>query len=191
MEFAQKTMVNMQGYKEIGYHMKKKEKILRIRPYNMANYSGGSGYMPLFAMFGMIVSFPATLFIWTVMATSIKKEDGKLDYQILKRRLNRIILPICLFPFVICVIIFVPMVLSYGGNLLAYGLEILWCSAIPTIGVYCSLLLSARMLNNAGKLSKGKWFLLTAGFAASTTVLGVFGMLLLDSFCGSLNNLLK
>ena len=171
--------------------MKKKEKLLRIRPFNMANFSGGSGYMPLFAMFGMIASFPATLFLWMGIATSLKTEDGYLDYQILKRRINRIVLPICLVLLVICVMVFVPMVLSYGGNLLAYGLEILWCAAIPTIGMYCSLLLSAGLLNTRNKLTKGKWLLLTLGFSALLALLGIVVMILLDSFCGSLNSLFR
>ncbi|MCL2506056.1 MAG: hypothetical protein FWE93_07505 [Alphaproteobacteria bacterium] len=157
----------------------------------MANYSGGSGYMPLFAMFAFFASFPATLFIWTGMATSSKTEDGALDYQILKRRINRTVLPSCLVLFVICVIVFVPMVLSYSGNLLAYGLEILWCAAVPTIGMYCTLFLSAKLLNTGNKLTKGKWLLLTLGFSALLVVLGIVVMMLLDAFCGSLNSLLR
>jgi len=171
--------------------MKKKDKLLRIRPFNMANFSGGSGYMPLFAMIGMIASFPGTLVLWLGMATSLKTEDGTLDYQILKRRINRIVLPICLVLFVICVIVFVPMVLSYSGNLFAYGLEILWCAAVPTIGMYCTLCLSAKLLNTRNKLTKGKWLLLTLGFSALLVVLGIVVMMLLDAVGGSLNSLLR
>lgn len=155
--------------------MKKREKLLRIRPYNMANFSGGSGYMPLVAIFGAIASFPVTLIIWMGMAISLEKEDGTLDYQILKIRLNRTLLPICL---VFSVIIGIFLVSSfnpsaYGGSIKDYGLAILWGMAIPALVMYGSMFLSSMLLNAIGHLSKAKWFLLTLAFAALLVVLSI------------------
>jgi len=149
----------------------KREKILRIRPFNMANFSGGSGYMPLFAMFGMILSFPAIFLLWAGMAIPLAKEGGTLDYQILKRRLNRIVLPICLVLLVVFVCLIAPAVY---GSFAAYFPASLWAAAVPTIGMYCSLFFSAKLLAVKGKLSKGYWLLLSLIFLALIAVIGFF-----------------
>ena len=152
-----------------------KEKILRIRPYNMANFSGGSGYMPLFAIFGAIAFIPAALVLWTGLAISMETENGTLDYQILKRRLNRILLPIC-------IVLFVPWAIFLGtavyGSIFAYGLAVLWCAAVPTLGIYCSIFLSAKLLNGEGKLTKGKWLLCTLIFSVLILAAGIGGFFL-------------
>jgi len=167
--------------------MKTKETIIRIRPFNMANFSGGSGYMPLFALYGMIALVPAALLLWTGMALPFKDEKGLLNYQILKKRLNRILLPICLIAFVLCIVLYAPMVTSYGGNLLAYAPEILWCAGVPTMGIYFAISATARKLAGREQLYRNKWLghaLLFAGILAGA---GYFVMLFLDALCGSLN----
>ena len=158
--------------------MKNKEKLLRIRPFNMANFSGSFGYIPMYAMLGMIASLPATLFLWTGLALSLKKEDGKLNYQVLKRRLNWFVLPICLVVLGYGVQICVQQISFYGrsNNILFDALVILWSLAFPSFGMYCSMLFSAMLLNAKGKLSKGKWFLLTLLFAILLTAIGFFGL---------------
>jgi len=83
------------------------------------------------------------------------------------------------------------MVLSYGGSIWAYGLEILWGAAVPTIGMYCSLFFTAKLLNSNGHLSKAKWLLCTLAFSVLLMILGVFFLFVLDSFCGSLNSFFK
>ena len=145
----------------------------------MANFSGGYGYMPVYAILAMIISFPATLLIWAGIARSFKKDDGTLDYQILKRRLSRILLPICIVVFVLCLIPFSASVFSYGGSFQAYGLAIIWGAAIPTIGIYCSMLFAARSLNAKGNLTPGKWGLWTTAYSALLLGVGFMALMFL------------
>ena len=156
--------------------MRKRERLLRIRPLNMANFSGGYGYMPVAAIFGFFASFAATFLLWAGMALPLKKENGSLDYQILKRRLNHILLPICLVLFVPCVTF---LATTLYGSILAYGLATIWAAAVLTIGMYCSIYFSAMLLNSKGKLSFIKWLLLTLLFLILLAVLGFFILLLL------------
>jgi len=167
--------------------MNNKEKLLRIRPFNMANFSGGSGYMPLWAMMGAIVSLPAMALLWTGMAISLRNVNGMLDYNILKKRLNSIVLPICLVLFIPCVILFST---SIYGSILVYGPAALFGALVPTIGIYCSLFFSAKLLDSKGSLSKGKWFLLTLGIMALLAISGFFIFSLLVSLGDFINNLL-
>ena len=164
--------------------MKKKERILRIRPFNMANFSGGYGYMPVFALYAMIIAVPATLIILAGCASSIKKGNGMLNYQILKRRLNYIMLPICLISFVMCFVIFVGSVLDYGGGLWVYMPSIVWAAAIPTIGLYMVAFLSAKRLNKANKLITKKILLITLGFGILLVILGWIILLLMIMLAG-------
>ena len=53
--------------------MKKRKKLLRIRPFNMANFSGAGGYIPFWGIFGAIASLPATLLIRAGLADSINR----------------------------------------------------------------------------------------------------------------------
>ena len=66
--------------------MNKRPQILRVRPFNMANFSGAGGYIPVMHIFGVIFILPATFILSFGLAVSLEKEDGKLDYSILKRR---------------------------------------------------------------------------------------------------------
>jgi len=165
----------------------KKEKILRIRPYNMANFSGGSGYMPMFAMLAMIVAAPAGLFINLGLAINAKKEDGTLDYQIVKTRLIRIILPLALVLFALCLFAYVPNVLDYGGDLRAYWMEILWCAAVPTLGIYFVLFASAKFLDGKSKLTKVNWFFITLILIIILAVIGYLGLIFLDILSSQIN----
>jgi len=156
--------------------MKKREIILRIRPCNMANFSGGYGYMPVWAIIGTLVSIPVLLLLWTGFAFSLKKDDGTFDYPVLKRRLHHILLPICIVLFISWLILLLN---TLYGSKLAYGIATLWGAAIPTIGIYCSIYFSARFLNAKGILSKKKWFQWTLIFTAILVVIGGIVLVLL------------
>jgi len=127
----------------------------------------GSGFLIIFGLMVSAASFPATLLLWAGMAFTLKKTDGKLDYQILKRRLNRIALPICLVLFVGCAI----LLYLVTGDQLYYTPAILWGAALTTIGMYCSLFFSARIVNSSGSLTRGGWLGLTLLFAAAIAIL--------------------
>ena len=170
--------------------MRKRKRILRIRPFNMANFSGGSGYMPLFALNEAIVFIPITVMIWTGMAAALKKEDGSLDYQRLKRRLTRILLPICAVLFALA---FYLNFIGVYGNILAYFLATLWASAVPTWGIFCAIALPAKILSTRGHLYKGRWFIWSSVCAVAISLIGILVFILLsilgDSLYSSLNSM--
>jgi hypothetical protein len=144
----------------------------------MANFSGAGGYIPMIAMFGAIFSFPATFFLWTGLAVSLKKEDGKLNYSILKRRLNRIILPICLASSIPWIIFCVNQLSFYGSSTSAIMLAV-WTSAVHSVGMYLPIFYSAKLLDARNNLTKGKWLLLMLAFAVLMVIIGVVGTFIL------------
>jgi len=154
-----------------------KKKILRVRPFNMANFSGGSSFVALFAMYGLFLSFPATLLLWIGMAVPLKAEDGTLNYRILRRRLHLILLPICVVLFAVW-FYFLTEIPPYGpGSTHSYNtIALVWTTAFTTIGIYCSIFFSAMLLNSKGKLTKNKWFFLSLAFAVLMIITGFIGM---------------
>ena len=151
--------------------MKKRGQLLRIRPFNMANFSGAGGYIPLMAMFGACFSFPATFFLWTGLVVSLKNEDGKLNYSILKRRLNRIILPICIASSIPWIIFCVNQFSFYGVSFSSIMLSI-WTTTVHSVGMYFPIFCSAKYLNDRNNLTKNKWLLMTLAFAVLMVIIG-------------------
>ena len=150
--------------------MKKREQILRIRPFNMANFSSGS-YMLFWVSLNVVYSLPAVLLLWSGLAVSLKNEDGKLNYSILKERLNKIILPICVLGSILTMLLCIIALSSYSALLeIVFAI---FASIIP-LGVYFSIHLSARLLDKSDSLTKGKWFLLTLTFSVLMLLVGLF-----------------
>jgi len=141
--------------------MIKRGKILRIRPFNMANFSAGSGLLPLFAVFGAIVSIPVTLSLVSGVVNSIKKEGGNLNYQSIKDDMKRSALRECIAIFVVLAVLNASFIF---GSIFEYWPIILWSAAIPTLGMYFSVLYSAKYVAGSRDLTKGNWQLFAIVF---------------------------
>ena len=139
----------------------------------MANFSAGSGYLPMFAVMCAIVSVPAALLLWTGMALPLKKVNGYLDYAVFKRRMLRIVLPVCIAFYILFVYMGASGTLPYSGGKLAYWPAILANAVILAFVPYLSSLFAAGRLNAVGRLTMGKCLLWTAIFSVALTLLGL------------------
>ena len=146
----------------------------------MANFSGSYGFMPIYAMMAMVAALPATIMLWFGAARSAKLEDGSLDYQLLKRRLNRILFPLCTVLYLLLIIPLASGVQGYG-NILAQGPAILLAAALPTIGMYGALLFSATILNKNKKLFSGRWLLWTLALMVALMFIGIQVVMVLST----------
>jgi len=155
--------------------MKKKGEILRIRPFNMANFSGAGGYIPIFAIFGTIATFPATLVIWTNMASSVVNGDGSLNYALLRKRLIKYtLLPVSIVSLVLWIGIVMGQISSYGGNLIVAVISTVFVVAVHIGGIYVSIFYSAKLVNVIShRFTRDKWLLSTLIFAALMVVVGI------------------
>ena len=159
--------------------MKRKEELLRIRPFNMANFSSGAGYMSFFALMGAIFVIPLTFFIWCGLATSVRRTCGEMDYVVLKRRANRIFLPITIGLFIVGLIISIPDIFSYFGSNhipgLGQWLAAIWIAAFPTVGMYGVVRIVAEILNINDSFTVNKLLL---GVFIGGVPLAIFGFLI-------------
>ena len=155
--------------------MKQKKELLRLRPFNMANFSSGAGHL---MMLGMIMSWmiilPLMFLVWAGFALPMKSEDGILNYQVLVRRLNRILLPIC-------IVLFGLLFWSISGTISEAGVLLpLWVASFPTLGIFLAARQSAAWLHASKRrsLTKGKWFLFLLVAVVSLILIGALGTFL-------------
>jgi len=158
--------------------MNGKKQLLRLRPFNMANFSSGAGHLMMFSMFfSWIFILPSIFFVWAGFALPMKSENGGIDYQVLIKRLDFILLPICVGLF--CLLFFGMTINviseSDGSLLLAF-----WVAAFPTLGIFFAARASASVLRNskAEKFSKGKWLLYLLVLAILLIIAGALGTFL-------------
>ncbi len=112
--------------------MKEKKKILKVRPFNMANYSGGSGYL-IFSVFFQIALLPATLIVWLLSLVKLPKDDeGKLVDSEARKRFRLVATPLFVVSTIVFLIVAVYCCWGYG-SLLIYGFEILFVGAVPSV----------------------------------------------------------
>lgn len=112
--------------------MKEKKKILKVRPFNMANFSGGSGYL-IFSIFFQIALLPATLIVWLLSLVKLPKDDeGKLVESEARKRFRLVATPLFVVSTIVFLIVAVYCCWGYG-SLLIYGFEILFVGAVPSV----------------------------------------------------------
>jgi len=136
--------------------MKTRKKILRIRPFNMANFSSGAGYMLFYAIMGAIFVIPLSFFIWWT-ALSLKTGEGDIEYKVFKRTANWIFLPVMVVLSVIGLFITMPDIFSYFGTRDPAGsmqwAALIWIVSFPTIGMYFVVRIVAAVLESRGKFT--------------------------------------
>lgn len=112
--------------------MKEKKKVLKMRPFNMANFSGGSGYL-IFSIFFQIALLPATLIVWLLSLVKLPKDDeGKLVESEARKRFRLVATPLFVVSTIVFLIVAVYCCWGYG-SLLIYGFEILFAGAVPSV----------------------------------------------------------
>ena len=145
-----------------------KKKLMRIRPFNMANFSGSGGYIPVYAMLGVAASFPAMLLLWTGLAVSSKIEDGEINLKALKRKILLIMLPVGILTLIGSVSMVIGQTSFYGGSVVFYMLAVTMLLCIGFAGAYMSIYYSAKRFSESSRLTKVKWFLMALIFFVLT-----------------------
>lgn len=114
---------------------KEKRKILKIRPFNMANFSGGSGYLVFSIIYQAMAMLPAILIIWLVSLIKLPRIDGseEIDRDKAVKRYNVIAIPLCIL---VAIIGFVLACISNYGTFMEYWIEILIIGIVPSVFLF-------------------------------------------------------
>jgi hypothetical protein len=136
----------------------KKGRILKIRPFNMANFSAGSGYLPVMYFLDLIALIPYYRIM--VNLTAKKNEDGlrPCERTELFKRLFKNILPFMFLSAVAWTAFMLIENMGYSGIKSCLPLYLL-CGFMPFVVVFSSLFLA--IATNNRNMSWG--YLLTAG----------------------------
>jgi hypothetical protein len=145
----------------------------------MANFSSGAMYVAIVLFYGWLVAFPANFLLWAGLAISMKKEDGKMNYLILKKRLLTIALPISAIGFAFWSLLNIFAAISVGGFVAFLAASLI--AAMPTIGFVYMMLLVAKFLDYHDRLTKGAWSSMVFGGMVVMAII-VYNLIMLVTF---------
>jgi hypothetical protein len=126
----------------------------------MANFSSGAAQWGFFMIFmvlpiSWLFMIPAMFFVWSGFARPLMEDDGTIDYAVLKRRLDRVLLPICAIGFAL----FLGFFLLPRGMMSEFMIAEIGFTALlmlpHTLGLYVTARLSALLLHKLGRLTAG------------------------------------
>lgn len=114
---------------------KKNRKILKVRPFNMANFSGGSGYLVFSLFYQAMAVVPAMIIIWLTSLIKLPKYEGYdvVDSSKAGRRFYIASIPICI------VLIIVGLALACYtnyGTFSEYWIEVLFVGMVPGVCMF-------------------------------------------------------
>jgi len=147
----------------------------------MANFSSGAGMLVFFgvaaSMLASMFTFPLTLLIWAGFALPMKTEYGEMNYPILVRRLNRVLLPICILLF--CILLY-NGIFDFISFQTGEVLSVIWTAAFPTLGLFLTARTSAARLyaSSAKEFTKGSWLASLLLYTLLLVTIGILGSFL-------------
>ena len=90
-----------------------KSKILKIRPFNMANFSGGSGYLVFSLIYQAMAIIPAMIIIWFFSLIKLpKNETGEIEQAKAGKHFYYISVPVSVILIIIATVF--AFVSNYG-----------------------------------------------------------------------------
>ncbi len=159
--------------------MKNRKKILKVRPFNMANFSGGAGYL-IFSIMYQLALLPAAFIIWFLTLIKLPKDaDGNIIINKASKRFNMITIP---FTVIFIIAMTAAAIYScYGyGSLLVFGIEIAFIGITPTLCSFFVLRHFHKEVVN-GKMSISKAIFISLGLIISVLIGVLFISILMDS----------
>jgi len=138
--------------------------------------TSGPGFLALHSVLGAFFVIPIMYILWVGVAVSLRNAGGFLDYSIVKRRIDRVFLPVCAAAFVLIIIFVMPGMFAFfgaRGPTLWHRATGVWISAFPTLGMYI-VARTVAAANNARLTFK---YLLFNTFMGSIP-LGILGIMM-------------
>lgn len=144
---------------------KEKNKILKVRPFNMANFSGGSGYLVFSVLYQTAAILPGMVFIWLASLIKLSKnEAGETDEGKACKRFYFVSVPVSV------VLILIAAVLAFSfnyGTFQEYWFEIILIVLAPSVSAFFILKKCHKEIING----RSTWKMILASFVGVISVL--------------------
>lgn len=133
---------------------KEHRKILKVRPFNMANFSGGSGYLVFSLIYQFFAVLPAIAIIWIASLVKLPKdkESNVIDIKRAEKRYYAVSIPICTAIIIIGTVM--AFVCNYG-TFAEYWIEVLFIALVPGISLFFILRFFHSILVNKANSDEG------------------------------------
>ncbi len=116
--------------------MKKEDekcRIIKVRPFNMANFSGGSGYLLFSLIYQAFALLPGVLIVWLLTLIKLPRdENGDIIVERAAKRFYSVTIPVTVL-FIIASVVFAIYCCEGYGDLSVYAVEIAFIGIAPTL----------------------------------------------------------
>lgn len=155
---------------------KEKRRILKVRPFNMANFSGGSGYLVFSLIYQAMAILPAMIIIWATSLISLKKNKKKEDFDS-----KRAVKKYCAISIPVCIALaIVGLALGYYcldgyGELFEYFIEWIIIGIVPSLSMFFIIKFCYK------KVADGRFSVVSMAFLSIGLMIAVLAFVLLFS----------
>lgn len=115
----------------------------KIRPFNMANFSSGSGYLVFYYVFFMLGTYLLNVLVnipLTVISSKLSKNQGWVKTRTIKRALNFVYVPVAIVLSVVLTFVYMwGLKFIYTDGVIA-TIAYAFCAASPFVIVYFAIL---------------------------------------------------
>lgn len=122
----------------------KKFRPFKIRPFNMANFSGGSGYLVFVYVYILIGTQLFNIFInipLTLITTKIAKSGGWVKAKTIKRGLNFVFIPTAVVLTIVLTFVYMfGLGFIYEDTSIVSFIAYVFCAASPFIIIYLAII---------------------------------------------------
>ena len=126
----------------------------KIRPFNMANFSSGSGYLALYYVLFMLGTYLLNVLVnipLTVISSKLSKNQGWVKTRNIKRGLNFVYVPIAVvLSFVLTFVYMWGLEFIYTDGVVA-TIAYAFCAASPFVIVYFAILTALKVADRKDK----------------------------------------
>lgn len=149
--------------------MKGKKRILKIRPFNMANFSGGSGYAAFSLIWQAMATIPASLIIWIITVVKLPMdEDGNIDKAKALKKFRCIVIPVYVILAIFSLYIAIE---SLYSDFTSYWYLVIFVGLVPLTASY--FIFRASLVSVCDK-SSSKASRIGVGFISGFLMLAVY-----------------
>ena len=130
----------------------------KIRPFNMANFSSGSGYFAFHYLFILLATYLVNAVAnvpLTLVTALISKSKGKVKVSVLKKVLYFFYIPVAAVATIVLTIMYMDIGFIYTGDFISL-IGYIYCAATPFLIIYFAFIKAMNVILKEEKTEREK-----------------------------------
>lgn len=130
----------------------------KIRPFNMANFSSGSGYFAFFYLFILLATYLVNAIAnipLTIIPALISKSKGKVKVSLLKKVWYFFYIPVAVVATIVLTIVYKDRGFIYTGDFISL-IGYIYCAATPFLIIFFAFIKAMNVILKEEKTEREK-----------------------------------